>query len=221
MLSLFSTIFPTQRRLLTVLAGLALVAIAAAMYRFGLKEHALPVLAKDEIVILRTPGGMLEVTTLIRNEEFRWSTKHTCPIINCEKLFGATVSEVRVPVHYTYRIPLNTEWKLKLEKDHFDLAAPLPEAKLPAAIFTEKLEIRTDKTWFSPRKGEHREAVIRSLGSEFDRRAIQKTYLDAQREDARKTIAEFAQKWMLEQGVAANLRGYPIRVNFPDDPRSL
>ena len=194
------------------------MALLIGIFSFVLKEKLLPVLAKDVIVVLRTPGGMLEVTTLIRNEEFRWSTTHTCPIVNCEKLFGATISEVRVPVHYTYRIPLSAEWKLKLEKDHFDLVVPLPEPKLPAAIVTEKLEIRTDKKWFSPNKGEHRESVIRNLGVEFDRKALQKNYLDAQREDARKTVAEFAQKWMLAQGVPANIRGYPVRVIFPDDP---
>lgn len=219
-LSHLSSITSFQRRILVVLAVSTVVALAVGMLSFGSNDQPLPVLAKDEIVVLRTPGGMLEVTTLIRNEEFRWSTTHTCPIVNCEKLFGATISDVRVPVHYTYRIPLSAEWKLKLEKDHFDLAVPRPEPKLPAAIVTEKLEIRTDKKWFSPNKGEHRDSVIRNLGVEFDRRALQKNYLDAQRENARKTVVDFAQKWMLAQGVPANIRGYPIRVIFPDDPRT-
>lgn len=216
-MNLLSTFFTTQRRLPALFGSLALVVVAVWFYFSGSKEHSLPILAKDEIVILRTPGGMLEVATLIRNEEFRWSTSHTCPIINCEKLFGATISDVRVPVHYTYRIPLAEEWTLTLKQDHFDLAVPLPAPKLPAAIVTEKLEIRTEKKWFSPDKSEHRESVIRHIGGEFDRRALQKNYLDAQREDARKTVAEFAQKWMLAQGVPANVRGYPIRVSFPDE----
>lgn len=217
-LSSFSSIFSTKRRLLAVLACLALAATSVVMCSPAQQEHALPRLAKDEIIVLRTPGGLLEVTTLIRNEEFRWSTKHTCPIINCEDLFGPTNSEVRVPVHYTYRIPLATEWSLRSMNDHFELAVPMPVPKLPAAIDVNKLEIRTDKGWFSPNKTDHRESVVRNLGPEFDRRAKQKNYLDAQREDARKTVAEFAQKWMLAQGVAEKLRGYPIRVIFPDDP---
>ena len=217
-----SSIFSTKRRLLAVLVGLALVlvAVAVTIRLSGQKEHSLPVLAKDEIVILRTPGGMLEVTTLVRNEEYLWSTEHTCGPIDCGTLFGKTISEVRVPVHYTYRIPLAAEWNMKLVGDHFELAVPKPEPKLPAAIEVKKLQIRTDTTWFSPNKADHRESVVHNLGPEFDRRAKRKNYLDAQREDARKTVAEFAQKWMLAQGVAENLRGYPIRVSFPDDPRS-
>lgn len=217
-MSYLSSITSFQRRILLVLAASSVVALAVGIRSFGSNEQPRPVLAKDEIIVLRTPGGMLEVATLITNEEFRWSTTHTCPIVNCEKLFGATLSEVRVPVHYTYRIPLSAEWKLKLEKDHFDLVVPLPEPKLPAAIVTEKLEIRTDKKWFSPNQGENRESVIRNLGPELNRRALHKKYIDAQRETARKTVVEFAQKWMLAQGVPANVRGYPIRVIFPDDP---
>ena len=219
----FSAFLSNRRRLFLILAASAMVAIlvsvAAALYFSGSKEQAVAVLAKDEIVILRTPGGMLEVSTLIRNEVFQWSTEYTCLPLDCGKLFGKTISEVRVPVHYTYRIPLAAKWSLKLVSHHFELAVPKPEPKLPAAIDVKKLEIRTDKAWFSPDKTEHRESVVRNIGPEFDRRATQKNYLDAQREEARKTVVEFAQKWMLAQDVAANLRGYPIRVSFPDDPR--
>ena len=60
---------------------------------------------------------------------------------------------------------------------------------------------------------------MRNIRPEFERRAQQLKYRDAQRDDEKKSVAEFAQKTMLAQGVAANLRGYPIRVSFPDDPR--
>jgi hypothetical protein len=189
------------------------------MYFSEKKGSSLPFLAVDQIVILRTPGGMLEVSTLVRNEEFRWSTKHTCPLIDCGSLFGATVSDVRVPVHYTYRIPLAAEWNLKLKGDYFELFVPQVEPKLPAAVDVGKLEIRTNGTWFSPNKPKHREAVIRNLGPDFDKRSKQKNYLDAQRADAKKTVVEFAQKWMMTQGVAPSTRGYPIRVFFPDEVR--
>lgn len=63
-----------------------LVSVAAALYFSGSKEQAVAVLAKDEIVILRTPGGMLEVSTLIRNEVFQWSTEYTCLPLDCGKL---------------------------------------------------------------------------------------------------------------------------------------
>ena len=106
-------------RFTVALGILILFALGGFYFFWGLKENSLPVLAKDEIVILRTPGGMLEVSTLVRNEEFRWQTTYTCAPLDCGRIFGATISDVRVPVHYTYRIPLATEWKLQLNVDHF------------------------------------------------------------------------------------------------------
>lgn len=218
-MSLLKSIISLPLRIILVIVGLIILALTLAMYFSGKKENLLPILAMDEIVILRTPGGMLEVTTLVRNEEFRWSTKHTCPLIDCGSLFGATVSEVRVPVHYTYRIPLAAEWSLKFKGSYFELLVPQVEPKLPTAVDVSKLEIRSNGTWFSPNSAKHRESVVRNLGPDFDKRSKQKNYLDAQRADAKKTGVEFAQKWMMTQGVDPSTRGYPIRVFFPDDAR--
>ncbi len=187
---------------------------------WGLKESSLPVLAKDEIVILRTPGGMLEVSTLIKNEEFRWQTTYTCAPFDCGRMLGKTISDVRVPVHYTYRIPLAAEWKLQFKADHFELTVPQVEPKFPAAIDLTKIEMRTKDTWLSPGTQEHRESVLKNLLPDIDRRAAQRNYIDAQREYARKTVIEFAQKWMIAQNVEPNKRNLPIRVYFSDEPKS-
>lgn len=208
---------PTSRLLLIGVILVGLIGAAAALFFPKTKEKAEPILAKDEILILRTPGGMLEVATLVRNEEFRWSTEYNCPLVDCGSLLGKTISDVRVPVHYTYRIPLAKEWSLTVKDVHFELVVPNLEPKLPAAIEVAKLEIRTDTKWFSPSKTPHRESVIRNLGPEFDRRATQSKYVDAIRDDAKKAVAEFATKWMIEQGVEPKLRGYQVRVSFPDD----
>jgi hypothetical protein len=46
---------------------------------------------KDEIVVVRPIAGRLQVSTLIKNEEFKWQTSWTCPFIDCGELFGKTV----------------------------------------------------------------------------------------------------------------------------------
>ena len=79
-LRLFKSTLSLPPRIIVALFGLTMIALTGAGYFSGKKEGPLPVLAIDEIVILRTPGGMLEVTTLVRKEEFRWSTQHTCPL---------------------------------------------------------------------------------------------------------------------------------------------
>ena len=42
-------------------------------------------------------------------------------------------------------------------------------------------------------------------------------YIDAQRDEAQKTIAEFAGKWMKEQGLEKRRADMPIKVVFKGD----
>lgn len=203
---------------LTVVA-LVLVVVGALYWKSqGSTPNEVQVhqLAKDEIIIVRTPGGMIEVATLIKNEDFSWSTQHTCPFADCSFL-GKTISKLRLPVHYTYRIPLAASWTLKLRDGHYELRVPGFVPKLPVAFDTAKIEATTDKGLLAPNKADHRESMIKHLGPELDRRATQKTYVDSQREIARKTVGEFARKWMIEQSKDANKADLPIKVFFADE----
>jgi hypothetical protein len=203
---------------LAVIVVIGLVAAYTLRGRFGASEAPVPVLLTDQVIVLRTPGGMLEVAELVRSEEFRWKTEYTCPVIDCARLFGRTISEVRVPAHYTYRLALAAEWRLEVRDGYLELHVPAEVAKLPVAVDLGKLEIRTDKGWLAPDVTAHRESMMKHLGPELDARASKKEYLDAQRNNARKTVAEFARKWMVEQGVDKKKVDFPIRVLFAGDP---
>jgi hypothetical protein len=63
----------------------------------------------------------------------------------------------------------------------------------------------------SPAAAPNRENAIRHLGPELAQRGASDGYLDAQREAATKTIREFAEKWMREQG---RKLGRPVVVTF-------
>lgn len=171
----------------------------------------------DEIILLRTPGGMLEVSTLVRNEEFKWSTAYTCPIVKCDELFGKTVSELRVPVHYTYRIALASTWTLRLRNGRYEVSVPKEIPSSPAAIDISKLEIKSHGGWLSPNMLEHRESLLIHFGPEINRRALQDKYIIAQRAIAKTTVEEFARKWMIEQGKGKMTSDYPVKILFPDD----
>ncbi|MET0311300.1 MAG: hypothetical protein ABW051_04565, partial [Burkholderiaceae bacterium] len=86
----------------------ALCAMAAFVYRAGwwpgTASRGVTLLDPTQVIVVRTPGGLLEAATLVKVEEFGWQTTYTCPLIDCGKLLGATITRVRVPVHYTYRI---------------------------------------------------------------------------------------------------------------------
>jgi hypothetical protein len=199
------------------------VGLAGAVYLagrgpwFGEKQEQHERLDSAKVLVIRTPGGLLEVSTLVRNEQFAWSTKHTCALIDCSDLIQATISEIRLPVHYTYRIPLSETWILQANGSHYTLTVPNEQAKVPAAVDFSKMEMRTIKGWLSPSEKENRESLLRQLGPELARRATQQHYIDAQRVEARKTVAEFADKWMREQGTQ---KGLPVRVIFKDETKS-
>jgi hypothetical protein len=145
-------------------------------------------------------------------EEFGWSSRYTCPLVDCPQLLTPTISRIRVRAHYVYRIPLAHEWKLELERDHYKLTVPQPQLQAPVGFHTEDFEIQTlTDGWFSPPAAANREALIRHLGPELAQRGAQAPYLEAQRPNAEKSVQEFARKWMLEQGKKATL---PIKVAF-------
>ncbi|MGZ5271294.1 MAG: hypothetical protein ACXWC6_11810 [Ramlibacter sp.] len=176
------------------------------------KEQRTELLDPDRVVLLRTPGGYLEVGSLEKVEEFGWSSSWDCgPVADCGKLFGATVSRIRVRAKYTYRIRLADQWRLVRDGQQWLLRVPPVELGTPVPFHTEDIEIRTTAGWLSPPAGPNRELLLRNIGPELARRGQQPAYLAAQRPMAQKTVAEFARKWMLEQRQASEL---PVQVTF-------
>jgi hypothetical protein len=168
---------------------------------WGAQERAAVVLDPDAVRVVRTPGGMLEVATLEKSEEFGWRVGRTCPLLDCTELLGSTTSHVRVTAHYTYRIPLAATWTLSLREGRYELRVPALEPAEPVAFDTRAMQVRTERTrWLSPAAAPNREAVVRHLGPELARRARQDHYLRLAEEGAAATVTEFAQRWLREQG---------------------
>ena len=198
----------------------ALLVIAVALFlawKFnwlrlpGTQQAQVNLLDPAQVIVLRTPGGLLEVATLNRVEEFGWQTTYSCPLIDCAQLLGAAVTRVRVPVHYTYRIPLAQTWELRPQGKEYVLIVPAVQAAIPPAIETAKLEIETKDAWTSPGAELNVKSTLRQLGPELERRATLPAYLQMQEPSAAKTIEEFAQKWMREQGSGPTAK---VRVVF-------
>lgn len=195
------------------LAFAIVLAVAAALWLFrSPRQEAVALLDPASIILVRTPGGFLEVGTLEKVEEFGWSSRYTCPLVDCPALLTPTISRIRVRAHYVYRVPLAAEWKLTRQGDHYELTVPEPQLQVPVGFQTADMQIQTtESSWLSPPAAPNREAVIRHLGPELAKRGTDAAYLNAQRPNAEKTVQEFARKWMLEQGNRAAL---PVRVTF-------
>lgn len=199
------------------LAVAALVAAAAlgAWYQLarfgGSVEQKVEILDPAKVQVIRTPGGLLQVSELARTEEFGWQTAWDCPVLDCSTL-PKTVSKIRVKAHYVYRVPLAADWRLEPEGDHYRLSLPPVQLQAPVAFETASMEIlTTEQSMFSPAVAPNRENALRRLGPELATRGATPAYLDAQQRSAEQTVREFARKWMVEQGKRVER---PIRVVF-------
>jgi hypothetical protein len=202
---------PPQRRTATLVGlGVAIglgVAALGSWWSFGQREQSVTVLDPARVRIVRTPGGMLEVATLQKVEEFGWQVSHTCPLVDCGELLGKTTSEIKVTAHYTYRIPLDPQWTLRLKGDHYELVVPPLEPKSPVAFDTSGMQVKTERgTWLSPASGPNRDAVVRHLGSELSSRAQRAENKRLAEQSAALTVAEFAGRWMREQSSRCSTR---------------
>jgi hypothetical protein len=181
--------------------ALLLCVAAAAWHQFGKSApgERVELLDPAKVEMIRTPGGLLEVSAMEKVEEFGWRTSWDCPIVDCSAL-PKTFSKIRVKAHYVYQIPLAAQWRLEPEGDHYKLIVPPLQVRGPVAFDTATMEIETSQGVFSPAAAPNRENAIRHIGPELSRRGAAQAYLDAQQQTAQKTVSEFAQKWMIEQG---------------------
>lgn len=197
-----------------LLAGATFAWLGPLRMPFGRSQQAVPALDPTQVLVLRTPGGHLEVSTLVKVEEFGWRSSYTCPWRDCDWL-GHRLGTIRAPVHYTYRIPLAETWTLRPDGNGYVLSVPAPQPLLPPAVDLAKAEFRSEKGGLLAPDGAANQALLmRHLGPELERRAGRTEYLRAQAPMAEQTVREFAQKWMREQlGASAT----PLRVEVRMD----
>jgi hypothetical protein len=170
----------------------------------------------ENAVVMRTPGGLLEVSTIASEERFDSSTTHTILGVPV----GKTVAQIRVPAVYRYHIPLASEWTFRLAGNALVVIAPRIQASLPVAINTAKLESFASGIW-SPLTGpEAIQALQQSITAHLATKAISPSLLSLQRESARKTVTEFIHKWVIEQTRWKEGKLPVILVLFEDEPLS-
>jgi hypothetical protein len=166
------------------------------------------------MVVMRTPGGLLEVSTITAEERFDSTTTHT--ILGVP--MGTTVAQIKVPSVYRYHIPLAKDWSLRLAGGVLIVIAPPVQASLPVAIDTSKLESFSAGIW-SPITGPDAvSALQRSISQSLAAKATTPQLLALQREHARKTVTEFVQRWVVEQPRWRGTKTPVVIVFFADEP---
>ena len=178
----------------------AVVLIALVVYQRYIAPHSeieSSALASGVPVVMRSPGGLLEVSTVTVYERFRRTDAKE--ILGMP--LGTTVSIIQVPVTYRYHIEMQKEWPILLSGKTALVRAGEVRPSLPAAIDTSKMEKYTQSGWARFNKNENLELLERSITPQLEARsqvpAIRQLAIDA----GRQTVREFVTTWLLkEQG---------------------
>jgi hypothetical protein len=171
---------------------------------------------RAEVIVLRTPGGLLEVSRIHATEMFDATIQHTIFGIKV----GQTMPRIRVPAVYRFHIELEPEWRVVRADGVFTVVAPRIRPSLPVAVDFAGLEKDVAGSWMLLpfTSTEDLKLLERSISKKLATKAASRDYLDRQREEARETVREFARKWLVEQTRWKRAEYEDIRVLFADEP---
>jgi hypothetical protein len=213
----------TKRKILLVVVVAALcVGAALSLGYMKLRDFAFWSRTGDEvrsgmgteILFMRTPGGLLEVSSMRMTEQF--DKRFVYEVLGLQ--VGETVAHVRVPATYRYHIELAPLWKIERTGEVFRVVTPPVRPSLPVAVDLAHLEQDEGGTWLLlPFNADaDRAALLREITAKLAQKAASPAYLALQREDARKTVTEFVEKWLVTQEPWKSAKQPRIEVVFSD-----
>ncbi len=151
----------------------------------------------SEVLVMRTPGGRLEVSTVRATEQF--DEKYIYTMLGMK--VGETAPHIRVPATYRYHIELAPEWKIVRTDEVFTVVTPPVRPSLPVAGDLGLMEKDVGGSWVlvAFNADEDLDALERKITAKLAEKAASPVYLQLQREAARKTVTEFVKKWLVTQ----------------------
>lgn len=182
--------------------------------KLAASKNILHVDAADEPIVIRTSGGLLEVSKINAIERFQSSQSHSIVGVST----GKTVAQIRIPAVYRYHIELAPEWKIRLKDGAFIVIAPPVKPSLPVAIQTTEIQKESLGIWSALTGNSVLDKLQLSVSPVLASRASSQTYINLQRESARMTVKEFVAKWLITQEKWKLASTYPVRVYFADEP---
>jgi hypothetical protein len=172
--------------------------------------------APQEILVMRTNGGLLEVSTIRATEVF--DRKFVYSVLGVP--VGRTVNRIRVPAYYRYQIALAPEWRVSRTGDSFTVVAPPVKPSLPVAVDLSRMEKEASGTWVLAlfTSTQDLNDLEKGITAQLARKAVSPAYLALQQEYARKTVEEFVAKWLRTQAQWQLERQPRLEVRFASEP---
>jgi hypothetical protein len=198
--------------LIAVLVAVVLWAGYNRLFRHAVTESGAAVSGVP--VVMRTPGGLLEIATVTVHERFkRTDTREFWGIA-----LGTTVSIIQVPAVYRYHIELARQWPIAIEGKTAVVRTAEVKPSLPPAIDTTRMEKYTQSGWARFNKDENLDLLERSITPELQRRAGDPAIRQLAIEAGRQTVREFVTTWLLKEQGWKNDAEHRVVVLFPGEP---
>lgn len=200
--------------LVALVAAAALWSTYDRLFRRSVTESGAT--ASGVPVVMRTPGGLLEIATVTVHERFkRTDTREFWGIP-----LGTTVSIIQVPTVYRYHIELAREWPIAIAGKTAVVRTGEVKPSLPPAIDTARMEKYTQSGWARFNKDENLDLLERSITPELRARASDPAIRHLALEAGRQTVREFVTTWLLREQGWKNDPDHRVVVLFPgEQPR--
>ncbi len=157
---------------------------------------------------------LLKVT---RNETDRKEYRFSHPWIMNGKTLSSSIMEVRAPVTYSYYVDMKDPWKIICEGETLAIIAPKIQVEEPATDLS-RLETHIDSGKLIFNEPAKLEELRKQFYTDMIKKAVSREHMDSIREDARRSLAEFANGW-----IAADMaKKYPVKyisVRFEDEEK--
>lgn len=157
---------------------------------------------------------LLKIT---RNETDRKEYRFSHPWIMNGKTLSSSVMEVRAPVTYSYYVDMKGPWKIVCEGETLTIVAPKIQVEEPAVDLT-RLDTHIDSGKLIFNEPAKLEELRRQFYTDMVKKATSREYMESIREDARRSLAEFANGWI----VADLAKKFPVKyisVRFEDEEK--
>src|SRR5205814_396994 len=133
---------------------------------------------------------------------------------------GTAISEIKVPATYRFHVKLSELRQARLDDTILIVTVPVIYPTLPVAFDTTAMEKKANGTWLRFDADQQLADLEKSLTPALAARATQ--HVNTVRENARRDIEEFVQKWIVETRPDYREQIRAVKVIFPgEDARML
>ncbi|HBC87445.1 MAG TPA: hypothetical protein DCZ94_10860 [Lentisphaeria bacterium] len=157
----------------------------------------------------------LLLVKITRNETERREYTFSVPQVMNGKTLSNAIMEVRAPVTYNYFVDMKGTWKITCEGDMLTIIAPKLQVEEPA-VDLSRMETRIESGKLIFGENAKLEALRKQFYPDMMKKALTPEYIDFVREDARRSLADFANGWI----TADLVKKYPVKyisVRFEDE----